>query len=275
MIKLNLDVVVNSLENEIDMQYGLETLKGTSDVISIAAETILRERVPEKRTHKSDVRTRLKNTFTGSYGQRFSLEIEDKDLQKRLRKIGDEVFLEVLSYFVMDALYIETPDLSDGAEIIVDQLSDISDKLVDRLKEPLIDMHKIAVYFNYNIQIRQRKRGLDVPRQLLLLDKNTAKNITEATCSDEEEDFDVVIVRFHSITGNGRFYIKKLQAIESFGFASKIKVVTDQIRKSISENLHKNNTVDPENGTFIKIRTKKISLPKGKVIKYLITGVYV
>ncbi|NOR68499.1 MAG: hypothetical protein GQ532_02180 [Methylomarinum sp.] len=275
MMKVNLDVVIDSPENEIDMQYGLETLKGTSDVISIAAEAILRERVPEKRTHRSDARTKLKQSFTGSYGHKFSIEIEDKQLQSRLRKIGNDTFLEVLGYFVMEALYLDSGELSSEADAIVEQLADIEDKLVTRLKEPLVDMHKIANYFNYKIKIRQRKRGLPEPKQLFLLDNCTAKNITEAIRSDVEEDLDVVIVRFHSITGNGRFYIKEFEEIESFGFASKVRAVTDQIRKSISANLHKNNTIAPGNGEFIKIRVKKVSLPNGKVIKYLITGVYV
>jgi len=270
-----MDIVIDCPSNDVDMQYGLETLKGTSDVIGIVAETILKEKVPDKRTHRSDVRTKLKSTFTGSFGQKFSIEVVDKKLKSRLRKIGNDTFLEVLSYFVMDALYIDTVELSNEAEVVVEELSDLSDKLSDRLKNPLIDMHQIANYFNHNIKIRHRKRGLDSPKQLLLLDNETAKNITEAVCSDEEENLDVVIVRFHSITGNGRFYIMSLNEIESFGFASEVRAVKDQIRKSISHNLHINNTLDPSNGTVIKIRIKKISLPTGKVIKYLITGVYV
>ncbi|TKE96160.1 hypothetical protein [Vibrio kanaloae] len=275
MMKVNLDIVIGSPDNEIDMQYGLETLKGTSDVVSIAAEAILRARVPEKRTHKSDARTKLKQSFTGSYGHKFSIEIVDKELQSRLRKIGTDTFLEVLSYFVLEALYLDTGQLSPEAEALVDELSDITDKLVDRLKEPLVDTHKIANYFNYDIKLRQRKRGLPEPKELLLFNNCTAKNITDAERSDVEEEMDVVIVRFHSITGNGRFYIKAQEEIESFGFASKVRAVNDEMRKAISSNLHKNNTLPPENGEFMKVKVKRVALPTGKVIKYLITGIYV
>ncbi|OCP52566.1 hypothetical protein AKH04_22705 [Vibrio parahaemolyticus] len=274
-MKVNLDIVIGSPDNEIDMQYGLETLKGTSDVVSIAAEAILRARVPEKRTHKSDARTKLKQSFTGSYGHKFSIEIVDKELQSRLRKIGTDTFLEVLSYFVLEALYLDTGQLSPEAEALVDELSDITDKLVDRLKEPLVDTHKIANYFNYDIKLRQRKRGLPEPKELLIFNNCTAKNITDAERSDVEEEMDVVIVRFHSITGNGRFYIKAQEEIESFGFASKVRAVNDEMRKAISSNLHKNNTLPPENGEFMKVKVKRVALPTGKVIKYLITGIYV
>lgn len=275
MEKINLDIIIESPTNEIDMQYGLETLKGTSDVISITAEAILRSRVPDKRTHRSDTRTKLKQTFTGSYGHKFSIEVIDDELARRLRRIGNETFLEVLKYFVLDALYMDTDELSQDANRLVEELSDISDRLTERLKDPLIDMHKIPTYFDYNIKIRQRKRGLPEPKELFILNKGTAINITEAIRSDAEEEMDVVVVRFHSITGNGRFYIKHLQEIESFGFASKIIAVTDVMRKSISANLHKNNTVKPENGEVIKVKVKRVSLPTGKLIKYLITGVHV
>lgn len=273
MKKLNMDIVVCSSENDIDMQYGLETLKGTSDVISIAAETILRERVPDKRTHRSDVRTRLKSTFKGSYGQKFSIEVEDRELRSRLRKIGDDTFLEIISYFVSEALYLDTPSLSKKASAVVKDLDVVSEKLLERLKEPLIEMHKISNYFDHDIQVRYRKRGVN-PKPVLALDDNTARNITEAVKSDEETFMDVVIVRFHSITGNGRFYIKDLGTIESFSFESKLAIVTYQLKKTISQNLHDNNTVKPEDGSFIKVRVKSISLHSGKIIKYLISGIY-
>ena len=61
-----MDIVIDCPSSDVDMQYGLETLKGTSDVIGIVAETILKEKVPDKRTHRSDVRTKLKSTFSES-----------------------------------------------------------------------------------------------------------------------------------------------------------------------------------------------------------------
>lgn len=275
MMKVNLDVLIESPENEIDMQYGLETLKGTSDVISITAETILNERVPEKRTHKSDARTILKESFKGSYGHKFSLEIEDRELQRKLRKIGEDTFLEVLSYYVMDALYLETPALSEPAEKIVESLAGISDKLTNRLKDPLIEMHKISHYYNYNIKIRQRKRGFPNPKEILSLDKITSENITNAKQSKKEQLMDVVIIRFHSITGNGRFYIKDQEEMVSFGLFSKDWHVKKQMSISISENLLLNTGVSPDEGTTINVSVRKVSLPTGKIIKYLITGVHV
>ncbi|MDK2594233.1 hypothetical protein [Pseudoalteromonas obscura] len=270
--KIPLDVVVECPKNEIDMQYGLDTLKGTSDTMSIAAEAILRGRVPEKRTHKSDVRSILKNRFTGSYGVNFTLEVRDSFLRRRLRQIGSDTFLEVLTYFIMEALYLDSEELSKPASELVESLEGISDKLVERLKEPLTEMHKMNKYFGHDLRIGSKKKNNQ--KELFRLNETTSRNICESIKTQDDEEFEVVIVRFHSITGNGRFYIKSLKVIESFGFDSEIQGVRDQIRKAISKNLHENNTLQPEDGTFMRIKAKKIALPAGKVIKYLITGIY-
>ena len=79
-MKIDFDVTVDSGNYEMDMQYGLYTLKGTSDVTSIIAEAILKERVPVKRTHRSKVRTTPKGTFKGSIAKKLQLDILNEDI---------------------------------------------------------------------------------------------------------------------------------------------------------------------------------------------------
>lgn len=91
MKKIELDLVVETTENEIDMQYGLETLKGTSDVVTLVSEAILQGGIAKagRRTASSNnLRTKLKQSFKGSFGQRFSIEIEDEKLIYKLKKMG-------------------------------------------------------------------------------------------------------------------------------------------------------------------------------------------
>lgn len=94
-MSINFDVVINTTEDSVDMKSGLDTLQGVSDATRYIAETILGERVPERQTHKARVRTTLKQTFSGSYGQKFSIDIFDDKLQNRFNKIGKAVFSEL------------------------------------------------------------------------------------------------------------------------------------------------------------------------------------
>lgn len=70
---LNLDLVIETEEDSIDMKAGLESMQGVSDAVRCIAESVLTEKVPKRHTSKSKVRTSLKKSFKGSYGHIFSL----------------------------------------------------------------------------------------------------------------------------------------------------------------------------------------------------------
>lgn len=275
--KLELDIVIDTAENEVDMQYGLQTLKGTSDVVSLISEAILTGEIPSsgRRTHRSDsVRTKLKQSFKGSYGQKFAIEIENLKLEKKLRRIGDEVFLEVLSYFIMEALYLDSGDLTEGASSLLDELGGLSGNLFKRLKKPLINMHQVSKYYQHNVILHYRKRGLPEPMELVCLTEKTSRNLTDVKISPDEVTIEVVIIRYHSKTGNGRLHIKGKDQFVSFGFGSDIYAAKIQLRNKISENLHMNNLRSTDDGVFINLQAKKKVLPTGEVVKYLITGIH-
>lgn len=275
MKKIELDLLIDTAEHEVDMQYGLETLKGTSDVVTLISEAILQGYIAKagRRTaSSSNLRTKLKQSFTGSFGQRFSIEIEDESLISKIRKIGEDVFLEVLSYFIMEALYLDSGELSSEASQVLDQLEDLADNLFSRIDAPLKRMHQISKYYDYDVKLRHRKRGHDT-KQLVKLTRETSSYLTDAKIDNNIEEIDVVIVRYHSKTGNGRLHIREHNEFYSFGYGTDLAQVKQPLRKKISENLHVNNTINPENGTYIKLRVKKKCLPSGEIIKYLVVGV--
>jgi hypothetical protein len=273
--KLELDVVVESIDNEIDMQFGLETLKGASDVVSLIAEAILENNIGGRRTHKSNgVRTKLKQSFKGSFGQRFALEITKPELKSKLRKMGDDVFLEVLSYFVMEALYLDSGNLSKEAANVLDDMGDISKGLLKRLNKPLIDMHQLAKYFSQNVSLRHKKYGAG-HRQLFQLTNETCKNLTETVIDPKQFTIEAVIIRYHSKTGNGRLHIKGKEEFYSFGFGTEMIAVKKELRTQISSNLHFNTIKNVDESDYIKLLVKCIKLPTGNIVKYLILGIEV
>tara|TARA_R110000751_G_scaffold116604_2_gene216326 strand:+ start:91845 stop:92687 length:843 start_codon:yes stop_codon:yes gene_type:complete len=273
--KINLDVVIGSPECEVDMQFGLDILKGTSDVVSLITEAILAGEIPAsgRRTHRSnDVRTKLKQSFRSSFGQRFSIEISKPELKQKLRRMGDLVFLEVLSYFILEALYLDSGNLSDEASAVLDDIGDLSDNLFKRVKRPLIEMHQISKYYQYDLKLRYKRRGEDEHKQLVCLTEDTSKKLTETHVDEDIFTIEAVIIRYHSKTGNGRLHIRGGSQFYSFGFASLLSVAKRLVRQKLSGNLHINNLVEPEKGTFIKLRVKRIALPTGDTVKFLVVG---
>ncbi len=61
-MKVSYDLIIESGEEELDMEYGLETLAGTAEVTCILAEAILRKRIIRRRSHVNPARAVLKKT---------------------------------------------------------------------------------------------------------------------------------------------------------------------------------------------------------------------
>ncbi|WP_020683662.1 hypothetical protein [Marinobacterium rhizophilum] len=159
---INFDVVIETPEDSVDMKAGLESLQGVSDATRCISEAILTGNTPQRLSHKGKVRTALKRRFKGSYGQIFSLDIHDEKLKSRFNLIGKETFVELITYFISEALYKDSVQLSDKAQKVLDSLGDSADKVVKQLrKSSLENIHKISVYFDHDIKIRYRKNRLE------------------------------------------------------------------------------------------------------------------
>jgi len=272
-MKISLDAVIKSGENDVDMDDALDTLAGTADVSCLIAEAILRGKVKERRTHADSVRANLKQSFKSSYGQKFELVFVDRKLISRLNKIGRSVFTETMGYFIREALYLEQVELSDKTKEFIKDLSDIENELVDRLANPLKKMHRITLTNNFDVELNYRKPGSTY--NITTLNYETAQIISTQYENDVTYNIDAAITRFNSMTGNGRLILKDDDQIRtiSFGFKDSLKYVTESHKKKISENLHENNGKVADERIFITLSVSDIKIAKGSVVKYLIKDI--
>ena len=96
---INLDLVIDTEEDSVDMKTALESMQGVSDTVICIAEAVLTEKISKRHSHKGKVRTSLKSSFKGSYGHIFSLDIYDQKLVNKLNGIGRPAFIELVTYF--------------------------------------------------------------------------------------------------------------------------------------------------------------------------------
>ncbi|SHH08287.1 hypothetical protein [Pollutimonas bauzanensis] len=271
-MSLNFDAVINTPEYSVDMKAGLTSLLGTSDAIRCIAETTLTGEVPERQSHKGSVRTQLKNTFSGSYGQIFSLEIADDGLTRKFNAIGHQAFAEIISYYFSDAIYGELKPLSDKAQRVIDKLGDTSEALTEQLRKSAIkNAHEVSK-FKHEIKIRYRKNR-DDQTILATFNSDTAKTL-EAKKSKETVELTASITRLNIHTGNGRLQIQGEEETTAFGFASKYKEVKIEAKKMFSTNLDHNNGIEKSDWKYVRIIAAPITLRDGKVIKYIVSGFY-
>lgn len=270
-MKVSLDLVINSGDEDVDMEYALQTLLAASGVASVITEAVLRGKVKEKIYPKNEVRTKLKHSFSGSYGQAFDVVILDKKIQARLRNMTRAVFSEVMSYYIHESLFVESPVMSVEAEYVIESLQDIEDELTKTLRNRLKSMHKISEMCHYSVDLNYRKPGQK--QKIATLDDTTALNISELTESGNVSEIEVIITRFNTFTGNGRLLINGEDKTISFGFLNGLKYVTESQKKIISKNLHDNNDVDEAQRQYVTLKVKSLAISNGDIVKYLITEV--
>lgn len=251
------------------MKSGLDTLQGVSDATRYIAEAVLGERVPERQSHKAKVRTTLRQSFRGSYGQKFSIDIYDDRFQKRFNTIGRAVFAEMVAYYLNDSIYKEPRELSAKAQAIIEQLGDLSDDLVQQLRiSSLKNIHEVTTKFGHNVKVRYRK-SREEQTVLAQFDEETA-SVLDAEKSNEVVEFVARITRLNTNTGNGRLQIKGENETVAFGFSGDYRILDIAVKRRFSENLHYNNGKSSEHWHYLDIVASPIRLRDGKIIKYTI-----
>ncbi|SFW78613.1 hypothetical protein [Pseudomonas sp. NFACC04-2] len=270
---LNLDIVIETVDYEVDMKAGLETLQGASEATLSIVETLVTGKVALRHRGVSSVRTILKRTFKGSYGQVFAVEISDEELQREYKKIGNTTFVELMSYFMKESLYLESADLSAKAQKIVDDLGDSAEALIKKLRvSSMENLHKVSTKFDHDVKIRYRK-SLNEKVVIASFNKSTVLAL-QATESDKSTDITASITRLNINTGNGRLLLEGADETVAFGFGIEYKEVRLEAKKKFSENLDHNNGIDSSRWKNLKIIARPIKLRDGKIVKYIVTGFY-
>lgn len=268
---INLDVVIDTEDYEVDMKAGLDTLQGVSEATRSIAETLVTGKVAQRHRGVSNVRTILKKTFKGSYGQIFTIDISDEELRNEYKKIGNSTFVELMSYFMKESLYLESADLSIKAQKIVDNLGDTAEVLIKQLRvSSMENIHTVSTKFNHDVKIRHRK-SLDEKVTIASFNKFTVLAL-QAKESDKNTDIIASITRLNINTGNGRLLLKGADETVAFGFGIEYKEVRLEAKKKFSENLDHNNGIDSSKWEHLRIVARPIKLRDGKIVKYIVKG---
>ncbi len=273
-MEINFDVVMNTPGDTVDMKAGLDSLQGISDATRKIAETVLTKKKVERLSHKSSVRTKLKRSFKGSYGQIFSLEISggDGDLERRARRLKVRVLVELLNYFMAEAIYVESDPLSVDAESRIASMGDVAEDLIVDLRRGCMEsIHEVPRKFGYSLSMNFRKNSND-RMEIASFSENSSAMLT-AELSIEQEDLKVAITRLNINTGNGRFQVLGRVGTVAFGFHGGYSVVAMESKKVISENLNDNNGLDEADRKYLNVSASAIKLHDGSVVKYIVRGV--
>ncbi|MEC6798173.1 hypothetical protein VXS03_14010 [Photobacterium sp. S4TG1] len=274
-MSVNFDVVIASDDYSVDMNSGLDTLKGASEATRQIATTILEKRVPERLSSESKVRTNLKKSFKGSFGQQFSIDIYDVDVQKRFNNIGKTAFVELISYFINEALYQESLELSPNAKKILKDLGiELEENLIKQLQRSSLDhLHTVSNNFNQDVKLRYRQSR---EKQTILAKVNRATHATLQPRTDRvKRNITASITRLNINTGNGRLQIQDADETVAFGFPATKKYLELKVtsKTPFSENLHTNNSKPREEWETLQLIVHTQTTSTGRIIKYIVEDI--
>lgn len=273
-MRIKFDLVIACPGNTVDMKLSLQTMQGVSDAIRTISETIVDEVVPERKTHNDDMRTELENSFTGSYGQNFSLVTCSKEAEEKISLIGEDAVVELINYYLAEALFQDYPKLSESANRVVDKLGRSSEKLIQTLRNGTLQKaHTVPNTLNYDVIIHHKIDEEHV-ETLQVLDQETYAVLVPKKAKVTVE-ISIAITRFNIFTGNGRCKVKNdnSQKTIAFGFIS-YKALKQRVKKIFSRNLDLNNGLDDEEVmTYIKVKARALVKNDGEVVKYIIESV--
>ncbi|PME57464.1 hypothetical protein BCV33_11995 [Vibrio lentus] len=272
---INFDVVIETGdEYSVDMKTGLDTFQGISESTRYIAEALLTEHVPKRMHHTRKVRTEMKKSFRGSYGLNFSLNITDPEIIKRFKKIGKGSFSELVSYFINEALYIESLPLSPKSTKILEDLGDIENQLILQLRRSSLELvHEVSTKFGHDVKLRYKKNSTE---QLVLakFDKTTVYSL-KPKADKTNIEINASITRLNIKTGNGRLLLVGASDTVSFGFGNLYKDIKTELKEKLSDNLSYNNVrSNSDDWKSLKFRVKAMKLRDGKIVKYIINGFY-
>lgn len=268
-----LDVVIASPTDSVDMKSGLDTMQGVSDATRKIGETVLSGQL-KQRLHPTDsVRTTLKGTFKGSYGHNFSFDIMDPDCKQQLRRLGKQTFVELLRYFMNEAMYEDGGDLSEKAQDKLDKMGRLAPDLIQEIRSSCMhNIHEVPKKFGYSVAVRHRVNRAK---------HHVISQFSQKTEQSMHAEVDLVttelfagITRFNINTGNGRLLIQGERETSAFGFAGAYSEVKYEAKKVFSSNLDHNNGVAEEKWKYIRLIVSPVRLKDDRVIKYIVKQYY-
>lgn len=269
-MEIPLDIIIESPSgtNSINMKDGLLTFQGMVDMTLTIAQTVAHEKVPKQKTYKDDVRADMLDNFLGSYGLNFKLTA-DKEAHQTLNQLGEKVVVELIKYFLAEALDQNIPNLSPKATAFIKKLDKVGVELIAEIKGRMMrNAHQMLVNYGYDTKLRHHENS-KIKREIQTFNETTFETLSAKT-NPNPKVIEAVITRFNILTGNGRLQLKGEVDTHAFGFNA-YKGVASTTKSLISKNLSDNTTiVDPKKLIFLKLSVKAQERSDGKVIKYMV-----
>lgn len=262
-VEIPMDVTIGSGESkftDLDFYYGAKAIEGTSEIVSLTAQTILSGQLVKHVPSVEGIRGSFRKSFVSSYGQRFVLNIYGVEQVRVLNYLGEDGFFELFSHYVGLAVGVYSPITKRVAKSWHDKYVKDDVDLVQRLRQPLLRVHKPIESQGYKVNINKR-------RSLIFgFNRETLDYISREELEPKKVTIQAVVTRFNSLTGTGRVLVDRDAQSISFSPARSWNAFPAKQRKALSRNLDGNNAA--EDFMPLTLEVSRV-LGAGDVVKHL------
>ena len=261
-VDIPMDVTIGTGESDfddLDFYYGSKAIEGASEIVALTTQTILSGHLVKHVPSVEGIRASLRKSFVSSYGQRFVLNVFGVEQVRVLNYLGEDGFFELFSHYIGLATGVYTPINKKVAKSWHDKYVHDDVELIQRLRQPLLRLHKPIENQGYSVKINKRRSFV------VGFDKKTFDYISHEELDPKKFTIEAVVTRFNSLTGTGRLIMDRDARSVSFSPARSWNTFAARQRKELSRNLDGNNAVED-----FKPLTLEVSrvLGVGEVVKH-------
>lgn len=262
-IRIPMEVLITDGEqrfSELDFYHGSKALEGTSEAIAVLSNAILNREIVRKVPSIEGINAIFRNSYEGSFGQRFELKIVGPRQKENFQRIGERAFFEVLRFYLTRPLMNDFEFEMLKSRRVVEELNELYTPIMKRLYNPFLKLHKPVEEQHYSVILKRART------QIVCYDRVSLENLTREQVDDVRMIIHASITRFNRLTGTGRMILDEDSESVSFEPAIPWRDFPLSQKKTLSRNLDANNQVD--NFTTLTLEVSAVRNYLGDVKKY-------
>lgn len=200
-MRLTFNIKFDSGSNNFDglnMYYGADALGGFAEAISLTTHAIVNNTVVKQTPAARGFKLDFKESHSGSYLQKISLEFTDEEAIRVVNHLGVKGFMELLIFHLASPLGLR-PAITRNAAIRWHRSDmDDSEKLLERLERPLERIHHPVNGQGYQITLIKDRTPI------IGFNERTYDYLAGSTVSENLETIEAAVSRFNARTFTGR-----------------------------------------------------------------------
>lgn len=242
---------------KLGLYYGANALGALSEIISITTHAILHDEVRDHTTAVKGFSVDFKNSHTGSFVQKFEVELTSEDTLRTMNYLGVDAYVELLAIHLALPLGNPMALQTQSAKRWFRSYMNNGEELLERLQNPLRNLHKPVYGQGYQMVLSKARTPL------VGFNERTHDYLTTSVTSDHREIIRMAVSRFNARTGTGRFIMD--DEADSISFSPYRNVISQQTRSRLADSLR---DLANDRFTIVEAEVTRVSARDGRIKHY-------